>query len=335
MASSHIMSLSRNSRSEASTKSPALRSVNRSDVNKNSYIQSSLLTVADFSFERQIIEQFRLHREIANNISSTDEFDEKAVRRRKFYIKKHKLRAVIYSTTTWKKKKNETMNLISKYIAAKNLEIITAMLRKWIKSKSDIETMHNETRKNRIANNICQKPAMKARVIELFKQKREAKRRIFRQWFICQAKRIYDDLYSHRVINEIEKRTEYIAFKFSFEWFRNFKKRAEISLRIAIKKTQKIRFRFFKKIHEIHVDFIQISEDLRQNIINWLKFNRRNSQSLSEQISLHEDERYRLCDIDNMNQTFIDYEFLEDQCYDFKKFKTVWMKTHREDWDKR
>jgi hypothetical protein len=67
----------------------------------------------------------------------------------------------------------------------------------------------------------------------------------------------------------------------------------------------------------------------------WLQFNRRNSQLLLRQISLHEEGRYRLCDIDNINQTLIAYEFLQKQCYDFKKAKIVWIKTHRSRWDKR
>ncbi len=46
------------------------------------------------------------------------------------------------------------------------------------------------------------------------------------------------------------------------------------------------------------------------------------------QVSLHEEERYWLCDIENMNQISIAYEFLQDHLYDFKDAKTVWVKTH-------
>ena len=37
------------------------------------------------------------------------------------------------------------------------------------------------------------------------------------------------------------------------------------------------------------------------------------------------------CNIDNMNQTFIFYEFLDERCYDFKKFKIVWIKQAKND----
>lgn len=77
----------------------------------------------------------------------------------------------------------------------------------------------------------------------------------------------------------------------------------------------------------------QTPENFRVRIISWLQFNRRNSQPLPGQTSLHGGGRYRLCDIDNMDQTPIAYEFLQGHCYDFKGAKTVWVKTHRSGWD--
>ena len=79
----------------------------------------------------------------------------------------------------------------------------------------------------------------------------------------------------------------------------------------------------------------KVPENFRANIESWLQFNRRNSQPLSHQIPLHGGGRYRLCDIGNMDQTPIAYEFLQGQCYDFKGAKTVWVKTHRSGWDYR
>jgi hypothetical protein len=84
-----------------------------------------------------------------------------------------------------------------------------------------------------------------------------------------------------------------------------------------------------------NVIFYQISENFRSRIVSWLQFNRRNFQSLSNQISLHDEEKYRLCDIENMNQTSIAYEFLQEHTYDFKEAKTIWIKTHRSEWDYR
>ena len=79
----------------------------------------------------------------------------------------------------------------------------------------------------------------------------------------------------------------------------------------------------------------QIPENFRDIIQLWLQFNRRNSQPLLGQIPLHGGGRFRLCDIGNMDQTPIAYEFLQGQCYDFKGAKTVWIKTHRSGGDKR
>lgn len=41
------------------------------------------------------------------------------------------------------------------------------------------------------------------------------------------------------------------------------------------------------------------------------------------------------CNIDNMNQTFIFYEFLNERCYDFKEIKIVWIKQIKNDWKKK
>jgi hypothetical protein len=104
-------------------------------------------------------------------------------------------------------------------------------------------------------------------LIELFKKKSSAEMKIDKRWLVRIAKHQYDKLYSHRVIWSFDKRDEYIDFKFSLEWFHNFKKRADISFRAIIKKTQ------------------TMSENLRFTIQKWLQYNRRNFQSLSDQIS--------------------------------------------------
>lgn len=66
---------------------------------------------------------------------------------------------------------------------------------------------------------------------------------------------------------------------------------------------------------------------MRPAFISWPQFNYRNSKLFSGQISLYGSERYRLCDIRNINQMLIAYKFLASQYYDFKEAKTVWLKT--------
>ena len=66
-----------------------------------------------------------------------------------------------------------------------------------------------------------------------------------------------------------------------------------------------------------------------------MQFNQRNSQSLPNETPLHGGRRYRLCDIGNIDQTPIEYKFLQGHCYDFKGAKTVWMKIARSGWNYR
>ena len=86
---------------------------------------------------------------------------------------------------------------------------------------------------------------------------------------------------------------------------------------------------------DVLLKWVNKSPNFRPKIINWFQFNRRNSQPLPHQIPQQGSGRYRLCDIGNMDQTPIAYEFLDSHCYDFKSAKTVWIKTHRSGWDKR
>jgi hypothetical protein len=116
--------------------------------------------------------------------------DDDMIRRRKSYIKEEKLRAIAYVIIIWKDK-NEIENLISKRLAAKNLEIIIVILRQWIKIKFETEKLQTKARKNRRNNKTCQKLERKTRLIKLLKQKRLINRRILKACFFRQAKQLY------------------------------------------------------------------------------------------------------------------------------------------------
>ena len=75
-----------------------------------------------------------------------------------------------------------------------------------------------------------------------------------------------------------------------------------------------------------------IPEDVYTPIINWLRYNRRNSQlrtlQLSPDISSVQDQfatvgRYALSNICNMDQTPLPFEYLDGRTYDIKGNKTV------------
>ena len=74
-----------------------------------------------------------------------------------------------------------------------------------------------------------------------------------------------------------------------------------------------------------------------------MQFNCQNSQliplTVTSLTSVLEDSsmmrRFRLCDIININQTLLAFEFLKGRIYTRKGDKTVWAKTVRSEWDKR
>jgi hypothetical protein len=95
MIFSHTISSVKKARSDSLTKFFTSRFLNRADVSKNNYIDASSF------FKRQIIEQFRLHREIANHTSfdiRVFDNDDNTIRRRKFYTRKQKLKVIAYVT---------------------------------------------------------------------------------------------------------------------------------------------------------------------------------------------------------------------------------------------
>jgi hypothetical protein len=114
------------------------------------------------------------------------------------------------------------------------------MLWKWLKNASKIEFMTKETRKNRVNNVTCQDFEMKARLLTEFIETRKSDRIIIKRWFTRHVKKIYDELYSHRVIKRSEKFAEYNEFRFSHDWFVNFKKRSRLNVRCFIKMSQMI-----------------------------------------------------------------------------------------------
>ncbi len=97
--------------------------------------------------------------------------------------------------------------LITKYRAAANRGITTAMLRDWIKPQTTIEIMHRGVRKNRVAV-PSQEPILEARLVELFAEVRKAGRKITRRWFVHQGQQIYGHLYPDRVVKNVERRQD-------------------------------------------------------------------------------------------------------------------------------
>lgn len=111
-------------------------------------------------------------------------------------------------------------------------------------------------------------------------------------------------------------------FTFSNGWFRGFLSWHQISLRIVTNKAS------------------QLSSDFTDTILNWVRYNRRNSQlrpdderGLGDQAAVV--GHYRLRNVCNMDQTSIPYEYLEGRTYNKSGEKTIWLQGSQSGWDKR
>jgi len=81
-----------------------------------------------------------------------------------------------------------------------------------------------------------------------------------------------------------------------------------------------------------------VPEEYRWLVINWLRFNRRNSQprNFLERDGLVSDiGYYRLSNILNLDETPIPFEYLDGKTYDIKGSRTIGGKTDGSGWDKR
>ena len=241
--------------------------------------------------------------------------DKSRVRHRKSYTREQKLAAVAFATRTDFKYADGSIGPLSRYTAGRKLGITSGMICMWIKNRDKIANGKKGTRKQILAQQ-AQQPKMEERLNELFREKRVIGRQIDGKWFFRNARVIYGNLYPERVIMLATGRKLYEGFKFSNGWFSGFKKRHNITSRAITKKAQKP------------------PEELRETILKWLRFNRRNSQPLPDQVTA-EIGRYQLSEITNMDQSPIAYEFISDKTYDLKGEKTVWTKSARSGWDKR
>jgi len=143
-------------------------------------------------------------------------------------------------------------------------------------------------------------------------ERRKAGRIVKQEWFRIQSTFLFRSIYPN--VNAA-------IFPFSNRWFRGFLGRHRISLRSITKTAQKL------------------PEDYRILVINWLRFNRRNSQPRAVcfwEVSLqHPVGRYELSNICNLDETPIPYEFLDGKTYNPIGEKTIWAKESKSGWGKR
>ena len=144
-------------------------------VDKRAYSQSAQFFMSAGLF---IIDQFRIHREgQVDSSTQIESDDDEVIKRRISYTREQKLGAISYATTIWKIQSDETFKLISKRAATSDFEINRSMLQQWLANKSDIEITTKGTRKHRFQNIVCQEPEMEERLLKLFIEARNNKKK--------------------------------------------------------------------------------------------------------------------------------------------------------------
>jgi len=186
----------------------------------------------------------------------------------------------------------------------------------WVRGQQKIEEIGEGSPVKRNGSLACLSrvlwPQLEVELFEDFKRQREAGRTVRQGWFRIQAQFRFREIYPD---------VDPIIFRFSNGWFQGFLAQHKISLRTITKKAQKV------------------PQDYRALILNWLRFNRCNSQprisSFWETALPHPVGGYELSNICNLDETPIPFEYLEGKTYDMKGEKTVWVKESRSGWDKR
>ena len=147
-----------------------------------------------------------------------------------------------------------------------------------------------------------------------FRYRRAEGKVVRRSWFRQNAKKIYEETYP----------TTVSLFCFSNGWFRGFLSWHKITLRAITNKAS------------------QLPTDYVTALVNWMRFNRRNSQIRRDTTSGElldeggEVGRYRLCNICNMDQTPLPFEYLSGRTYNQQGAKTVWVQSSQQSgWEKR
>jgi len=153
---------------------------------------------------------------------------------------------------------------------------------------------------------------MERMLYEEFRERRALGRPVRRGWFRRVSKELFQKAYPG----------DSLTFRFSNGWFRRFLNSHQISLRFVTNTASKL-----------PIDFADA-------IVDWMRFNRRNSQLRGDNEMRLGDlpaevGRYRLQNICNMDQTPVHFEYLDGQTYNTLGAKTIWVQSSKSGWDKR
>jgi hypothetical protein len=196
------------------------------------------------------------------------------------------------------------MVLISHKQACRDLGIKPCQLRQWQKNIDKIRSLHKGSRKGKVSH-PAQFPEMEDRLHTLILEKRQLGRQVSENWIRRHARLEFESLWPERV-TIVEKRKVFSGMAFSNGWFTAFLKRKHLSLRQPTKRAQ------------------TVPADYKDKITSWLQFNRRAQARFNFEP-----------EIDNMDQTPISFEFLDNKTYNTIGARTVFVKQTGSGWDRR
>lgn len=267
------------------------------------------------------------------------------------YSREHKLAAIQYFQTTWRRgnpaQEIDDFVRISVRYAARKLKITRKMLRHWVASKASIQNQKKGGKRASRPNGKAKEPKMEEELNKRFEAARAEGRKISFKWMKRHAMDIYAKLHPQRVIRDEEGKKTYLDFRFSTAWFKGFRRRYGITLRAGTKKAQKA------------------PEELREAIVEWMRYNRRMTIEIvevdegdrvaeSSEVERFDIEvleapadlqppvlappkvgRFYLSEISNMDQSPLPWEVGKNRTYAKRGSKTVLLRTARSGWDKR
>lgn len=140
-------------------------------------------------------------------------------RRRRQYSREVKLQVVQWATSTYVQQKDGSQKLISRYEAAKRMDIDDMTLKGWMQNIEKIAHQKKGSMRSVSLSRRGKEDTLELELYREFKAVRAIGRQISRQWFIRHGRAIYRRLHPERIVVEDTGRRTYLNFKFSNGWF--------------------------------------------------------------------------------------------------------------------
>lgn len=240
---------------------------------------------------------------------------------RRSFTREEKLEAIALAEHGMIYDANGQPKKASNYQICKALFIEPCQLRAWIRKKEEIEASKKNSRKAvSAARSIPSIPLVEQALMMKFIHHRMKGFAVTRRWFKRHAVNLFRLHYPDRCDHVRQPNGSILQvprFAFSEGWFTGMRKRNRMSYRKGTKKSSKP------------------PDDAREKIIAWLQFNRRAAALKSGESIEHDVGRFKLCNIANMDQTPLEFDFPSRSTYTLQGSNDITIRQTRSGWEKR